>query len=316
MPEPNEPAAPAEPRRLVLRAAAFVAVLAITAACCVAGFRHIRAFDQTIALTNLGGSVEALWKQSLQKITFGWYEGFESRQAALDDANRRLAESGWVMCGGFWALLLIGAVPAWLSLVRGFGRAPRPPPALSVHVLMLLGWSSLICGVLLPSVLLVNTQETLVGRFIGEGQAKSIQGAIFGAYAGGMWLLGTVILCISLGIPLAKLALLEWARAAARRAGAPACVRASTLVQIAGALKKSSLVEVTVAALFIFLFATRSISGTTAYAGWGVYFYCAHIGATFLAARAIRLRQRAARPAAPADPAPIPPPTAHAAGQA
>ncbi|MBL8991377.1 MAG: paraquat-inducible protein A [Phycisphaerae bacterium] len=318
MPEHPETQAADEPRRGWLRAGVFAAVLSLTVACCVAGFGHIRAFDQTIALTNLGGSVEALWKQSLQKISFGWYEGFENRQAALDDANRRLAASGWVMCGGFWALLAIGAVPAWVSLVRGLGRSARAPSALSVYVLMLVAWSSLACGVLLPSVLLVNTQETLVGRFIGEGQAKSIYGAILGAYAGGMWLLASVILCISLGIPLAKLVLLEWARAASRRAARPGGVsrlRASTLLQIAGALKKSSLVEVTVAALFIFLFATRSISGTMAYAGWGVYFYCTHIGATFLAARAIRVRQRSARPGAAPMLEPIPPPTAHAAGQ-
>lgn len=267
-----------------------VALIAVVI--CVAGFVFAHSYDQQIGFLTFDGKAAATSKWLGQATSFGLYQGYSERNAALDAANQRVEISGWVMCAGFWVMTTAGAIAILMNLVfRAKARNPAAEPraregiAGTVVLLEALCWCCLICGIVLPSLIFLNTQDHYLLEFVGDGGSKSIVTSNLALLSSGKLLLATILLTATVVCPVAKLIMLGVVRRTESSELATSCSRVARL------LKKTSIVEVIVACQILSLFAIRSIGGTKAEAGWGLYLYCLHVALGFYFHYTIRPRE-------------------------
>lgn len=255
----------------------------------------VRDFEALAAAANMNSAVDLKKKNIAEAVTFGLYAGATEQRAAIDalrDAARRSHEVQW---RHFRVMLAVAAGTAVLALILARGS---PRADVVVATLLVIAAVALIPGVFTPMISFTNERDLpVIGQVMTEARTKSIWGSAMDLFdAGEIWVAMTIV-AASITLPVAKIVLL--AIVLANRAGfmdrVPAepgaaprwTVRSESverrLAKLASMIGQFSFVDLFVAAVFLSLFALRSLEGSTARAEPGLYFFNAYCSISLVA---------------------------------
>ncbi|MBL8962727.1 MAG: paraquat-inducible protein A [Phycisphaeraceae bacterium] len=262
-------------------------------------------FEALAAAANMHSAVDLKKRDIAEAVTFGLYSGATDQKAAIEslrEAAHRSHEAQWrhlrVMLAVSGGIALVALV-----LARGSPRAD-----VFVASLLVIAAVALVPGVFTPMISFINQRDLpVIGSVVAEARTKSIWGSAMDLFdAGEPWVALTIV-AASISLPTVKLVLL--AIVLANRAGfidrSPGfagtadrwSVRSESierrLSRLASMIGQFSFVDLFVAAVFLSLFALRSLEGSTARAEPGLYFFNAYCSISLVAGL---LAWRAPRP--------------------
>lgn len=235
----------------------------------------VEKFKSAAAAANIDSAIDLKKKDIAETVTFGLYGGATEQKTSLDALRKEAQDSEELEWKQFRIFMMIagGAVVASLALGRLSPRAD-----VVVATLLATSCVMLVLGISTPMLSFINERELpVVGKVIAEAQTKSVWGSATSLFSSGDTWVALAIVGASMVLPTTKIVLLGIVLGNRAVLAGRSSVRQEAverkLSKLASMIGQFSFVDLFIAAVFLSLFALRSMEGSTAHSMPGLYYF-------------------------------------------
>ncbi|MCC6425472.1 MAG: paraquat-inducible protein A [Phycisphaerales bacterium] len=232
-------------------------------------------FQAAAEAASIDNTIDLKKKDLAETVTFGLYGGATEQKEKIEAARAEAEAARQVEWKNFRIFMYITGSAALLALLIG-----RFSPRSDVFIATLLATSCimLVLGICTPMLSFINEREVpVIGNVIAEAQTKSIWGSAMALFQSGNTWIGLVIVAASMAIPAVKSLLLAIVLGNRAVLVGKNSIRHESverkLTKLASMIGSFSFVDLFIAAIFLSLFALRSLQGSTARAEPGLYYF-------------------------------------------